>query len=156
MMDDTSCTRSVRPPYASTNSSREQLQGNQQHQRTACEAHHTAAYATSQDASRAGTLQRIANVRAVWLGTCRVRFPVPGFPANRARRSVVEARRLESWLEGSPRTLCCVGLTVPRQGCCHAFQLCHDLCAGSQFRRVEEADVGRISCLWKSKPLHVN
>jgi hypothetical protein len=55
-------------------------------------------------------------VRAVWLGTCSVRFPVPGFPANRQAEVFVEARRLESWLEGSSRTLCCVGLKVPHPG----------------------------------------
>jgi hypothetical protein len=97
---------------------------NKQHQTTTCDAHPTAADATSQHASRPESLQWIANLKAVWLGTCRVRFPVPGFPANRARRGVVEARRLESWLEGS--RFAALGLPYYARVVVMAFQLCHD------------------------------
>ena len=107
-----------------------------------------AANATSHHASRSECLQcNIANLRAVWLGTCSVRFPVPGFPANRQAEVFVEARRLESWLEGSSRTLCCVGLTVPCQGCGHAFQLCHDTRASMRRRCCAGTIVGRLNCL---------
>jgi len=63
---------------------------------TTCERRITARQmrqATRRHASRAeSVLCNIANVGAVWLGTCSERFPVPVLPRQSAGQSVVEAR----------------------------------------------------------------
>lgn len=81
------------------------------------------------------SLASLLSPRAVWLGTCSARFPVPGLPRQSADRDVVESG---SWLEGSPRTLCCVGLTPrasSRRGGHGFFNLC--------IRHFEARDIRR-------------
>ena len=92
--DDASRADSARPPYASassTSSSHTTSTCNTQQQTTACETH------SQRQMRRVDMLlgQKVCsaslrNLRAVWLGTCSVRFPVPAsatLPRQSAGRS---------------------------------------------------------------------